>query len=308
MKLTWNHLIVLSCITALLSLPIVRDDYILHIAILFLFYGGLALSWDLLFGYTGLLNFGFAGIIGFGAYVAALMSMKLGISPWLGLFISGITATLVSVPISLVAIRLRGAYMAIATLALGQILQLTIARPLDWITKGYDGLWGIPSLLPSVARTPYYYIILAMVISTVFIKYKLINSTYGLYLRAIREDDVAAQALGINIVKYKLFCFFLSSFLGGIFAGFYAYYIMLLTPDLLGVPVTFEILSYNLLGGSGSISGALIGSFILITLSELLRPLAELRFVLYGAMIMIVVLFWRGGIAGFIRRRFKVSI
>ena len=204
-------------------------------------------------------------------------------------------------------LKVKSHYLAIASLAYGQVLMLLIARPLSPITNGPNGLWGIPSLF-AVERFPYFYAVLALALGAIYLKYKIINSRYGLYLRAIGQNPEAAQALGLHVNKYRTLILMLSSMLSGIFASYYAYYVLLLAPEFLDVGNTFQILVYTLIGGASTISGPLIGSILMVALSEGLRFLGLLRYLIYGLLVVVIITFWRGGIASIIQRLLKVRL
>ena len=295
----------------LLALPLfIEDPYIMNIVILSLLFGVLACSWNLICGYTGIFTFGHQAFFGLGAYVSALLSMKMNLSPWLGLPVGGIAAALVGLLIGLPCLRLRAApYIAITTLAFAEIARI-VCMNLVGLTRGEMGLWGIPAFpdltLPGGLeisfsggdRTGYYYIILfVFVISAALIGW-LMRSYVGLAFRAIREEQDAAVSLGIDRTKYKLLAFIISSFLAGVAGSFYAHYILILTPSsVFSVGVMSEIIAVVLVGGLGTFWGPIIGAFSLTVLLEYLRAFGEYRFMIYGAMLVATIMFMPKGVA-----------
>jgi branched-chain amino acid transport system permease protein len=295
----------------LLVLPLfIEDPYIMNIVILSLLFGVLACSWNLICGYTGIFTFGHQAFFGLGAYVSALLSMKMNLSPWLGLPVGGIAAALVGLLIGLPCLRLRAApYIAITTLAFAEIARI-VCMNLVGLTRGEMGLWGIPAFpdltLPGGLeisfsggdRTGYYYIILIVfVISAALIGW-LMRSYVGLAFRAIREEQDAAVSLGIDRTKYKLLAFIISSFLAGVAGSFYAHYILILTPSsVFSVGVMSEIIAVVLVGGLGTFWGPIIGAFSLTVLLEYLRAFGEYRFMIYGAMLVATIMFMPKGVA-----------
>jgi len=295
----------------LLALPLfIEDPYIMNIVILSLLFGVLACSWNLICGYTGIFTFGHQAFFGLGAYVSALLSMKMNLSPWLGLPVGGIAAALVGLLIGLPCLRLRAApYIAITTLAFAEIARI-VCMNLVGLTRGEMGLWGIPAFpdltLPGGLeisfsggdRTGYYYVILIVfVISAALIGW-LMRSYVGLAFRAIREEQDAAVSLGIDRTKYKLLAFIISSFLAGVAGSFYAHYILILTPSsVFSVGVMSEIIAVVLVGGLGTFWGPIIGAFSLTVLLEYLRAFGEYRFMIYGAMLVATIMFMPKGVA-----------
>jgi len=295
----------------LLVLPLfIEDPYIMNIVILSLLFGVLACSWNLICGYTGIFTFGHQAFFGLGAYVSALLSMKMNLSPWLGLPVGGIAAALVGLLIGLPCLRLRAApYIAITTLAFAEIARI-VCMNLVGLTRGEMGLWGIPAFpdltLPGGLeisfsggdRTGYFYVILLVfVISAALIGW-LMRSYVGLAFRAIREEQDAAVSLGIDRTKYKLLAFIISSFLAGVAGSFYAHYILILTPSsVFSVGVMSEIIAVVLVGGLGTFWGPIIGAFSLTVLLEYLRAFGEYRFMIYGAMLVATIMFMPKGVA-----------
>jgi branched-chain amino acid transport system permease protein len=281
--------------------------------ILIFIYSAWALSWNLLFGQVNQLNFGYMALAGVGAYTSALLAIYFNFSPLLGIFIGGTIATLVALPIGVACLRLGGAYMAIATLAYGEILRLIIARPLEWLTRGYCGLWGIPNL-PSIKmpflgtinftldRRPFYYFTLTTLLLSIFILYKLTKSKIGFIFHMIRRDETAAKCLGIDTIKYKIISWVISSFLAGMFGGIYAHYIQTLTPDILSISLTFELLTMTLIGGFEYFLGPPIGVCFVTLIKEVLRPIEAFRFIIYGLLVVVIIIFFPSGLAGIYKR------
>jgi len=295
----------------LLVLPLfIEDPYIMNIVILSLLFGVLACSWNLICGYTGIFTFGHQAFFGLGAYVSALLSMKMNLSPWLGLPVGGIAAALVGFFIGLPCLRLRAApYIAITTLAFAEIARI-VCMNLVGLTRGEMGLWGIPAfpdlVLPGGVeisfsggdRTGYYYVILLVFVFSAALIGWLMRSYVGLAFRAIREEQDAAISLGIDRTKYKLLSFIISSFLAGIAGSFYAHYILILTPSsVFSVGVMSEIIAVVLVGGLGTFWGPVIGAFSLTVLLEYLRAFGEYRFMIYGAMLVATIMFMPKGVA-----------
>ena len=300
-----------AMVIILLILPVfIQDPYIMNIIILSLLFAVLACSWNLICGYTGIFTFGHQAFFGIGAYVSALLSMKLGLSPWLGLLVGGIAAALIGLFIGLPCLRLRIApYIAITTLAFSEIARI-VCMNLVGLTRGELGLWGIPEF-PDIPlwgdvvisfsggdRTAYYYVILVVFFASLVLIGWMMRSYIGLAFRAIRDEQDAALSLGIDTTRFKLLAFITSSFLAGVAGSFYAHYILILTPtSVFSVGLMTEVIAVTLVGGLGTFWGPVIGAFSLTVLLEYLREFGEYRFMIYGAMLVATIMFMPKGVS-----------
>lgn len=296
-------------ILILLVFPlIIRDSYVLHLVILSLLYAVLSSSWNFICGYTGVFTFGHQGFFGIGAYTSALLAIKMGVSPWIGLLLGGIVASFLSLFIGLPCLRLRSAaYISLTSLGFAEILRL-VCMNLVGLTRGELGLWGIPGLtdlhigswtvsFSGADRTPNYYVMIAIFTITTTLLYRQIRSPKGLALKAIRESQEAAESLGVPITAHKIYAFLLSSFFAGVVGAFYAHYIGILTPtSIFNVGVMVEIVAMTLLGGLGTFAGPIVGAFFLTIGLEYLRSFGEYRFMIYGALLVIIILFMPAGL------------
>jgi branched-chain amino acid transport system permease protein len=297
MNLRQNKWLVLVLILFLLIPVVIRDSYFHHLLILSLIYAILVSSWGILFGFMGVYSFGHQMFFGTGAYISGLLAVHLGFSPWIGLFFGGVGAGLLSLIISWPTFRLRGPYVAIVTLAFAEILRITCSNWVDF-TRGQLGL-SVPPIFHGSGRVQYYYLILFMFVATMIILMKIMKSSFGMVAVSIRESQEAAESVGINIVKYKRLGFILTSFIAGVTGAYYGHYLGILTPaDVLGDKVIFSMLVMILFGGIGTLLGSVLGSFFLTFLGEYLRGLENYRFLIYGLIIILTVLFLPGGLAG----------
>jgi len=300
---------VIGVILLVLVPVFVRDAYILNVLVLALIFSILAASWNLISGYTGILTFGHQAFFGIGAYFSALLAMKVGISPWLGLLIGGIVAAFFGFVIGLPCLRLRAApYIATATLALAEIARVTCMNLVP-LTRGELGLWGIPSLpdftLPLLgevtfgggARISYYYVILAIFIVMMTLFHFIFRSHIGLAFESIRDSQDAAQSLGIHITYYKLLAFTVSAFFAGVAGSFYAHYLLILTPtSVFSIGLMIEIIAMAMVGGIATFMGPVLGSFLLTLGLEYLRFMGEYRFITYGILLVVIILFLPQGL------------
>jgi branched-chain amino acid transport system permease protein len=297
--------------------PIFANPYLLTVLTNILLAAYLGQGWNLLGGNVGLPSFGHAMFFGIGAYTSTLLNLKLGLTPWAGMFIGGFVAVLFAIPIGYLSFRykIKGVFFAMLCLGFAEILRLICAH-IKWIGAEQGIL--IPSRGNSFlqisfeARYPYYYIALLMVIISWVLVAIIDRSKLGAYFKAIRLNEMKADNLGLDIMQYKLFSLVLSAFLVALGGVFYACYILYISPDTtMNVMVSVEMLVVAMVGGSGTVSGPIVGAFVLGSLTEVTRTLfrggyySNLHVIIYGGILMLVALFSREGIMGWIERRFK---
>lgn len=291
----------------LLCLPfMVSSSYLLHIVISISLYCVLALSLNLVTGFAGQLSFGHAAFYGIGAYTGALVMLNLRLPFWLALIVSALVAALFGLLLGLPTLRLRGDYLAIVTLGFGEIVRLVLV---NWssLTRGPKGLPGIPA--PVVfgyrfsGRVPYYYLVLSMVVVTVFIVHRITTSGPGMAMMCIKNDEVAAESIGIYPIKIKLMSFMLSAALAGVAGTFYASYISFISPDTFLYNDSVTILAMVVLGGLSSIPGSIVGAVVLSIVPEILRSVSDYRMILYGALMVFMMIYRPEGFWGISHRR-----
>src|SRR5215472_8679255 len=266
----------------------------------------LALGLDFFLGYTGQLNLGHSAFYGLGAYVSTLLIVKLG-APFWGAFVAGVVfAGLAGIFLSLFAVRLRGHYLAIASLGFAVIVYQIL---LNWIslTQGPLGIYGIappPALVIGGVviadfrnLTAFFYLVAGFAFLSYILLSQLVRSPIGETLTAIREDEVSAASLGINGTAWKVFAFGVGSAIAGAAGCFYASFVGTLVPDAFFISEAFNILAMVIVGGMGTLIGPVFGAILLTVLPEVLRSFGDLRLVVYGAALTFVVLFMPGGLA-----------
>jgi len=300
-----EFLTLLTILVILIVLPIfVRSLYILHVLIMALIWGVVAINWDFLMGYAGIFTFGQFAFFAFGAYGSGMITKYLGISPWIGILIGGAIAGLVGIGIGAPCLRLKGAYVALLTFALHLILS-PIIKVTRSLTGGTTGLLGIPTLCigryvfsSSVQKILWYYTILIVSFSIFFAICKIINSPFGKSFIALRDSEDMAKSLGVNEYKCKILVFAISAFFTGIIGAFYAHYVSIISPKMLGLDIFLLVMVMLVVGGMGRFPGALIGAFVVYFLSEALRPLGRYRLVVFGAIAVLSVVFMPQGLMG----------
>jgi len=283
---------------------IVENPYYLRVLTLASIFVVFAVSWDLLSGYCGQINFGHALFFGVGAYSSALMFKYLGWSPWATIPIGALVATLAGIVTCLPALRLRGPYLSLLTLAF-PIMLLALISAFKDVTGGEYGIWGLPSLAGS--RVSEYYICFMVMSVVLFIMWKLTGTRIGLMFHAIREDEIAARVLGINTIRYKLLAFAIGGLVAGIAGGFYVHVLRIAGPSTLALTMSFQAVIWVVFGGITSIYGAVVGVYILYPLGELSRGtlIAEYRFLILPILVILVLLFMPEGIAVWIRGKLE---
>lgn len=275
--------------------------YLVNIGILCGIFTVLCLSLNLITGYMGQVTLGHAAFYGIGAYTAAILSTRLGWGFLATMAAAAIISALFGILLGMPTLRLSGNYLAIATMAFGEIARLV---ELNWVglTRGPLGIPAIPS--PSLFGITFddvrgkYYIVLILVILTVIVIHNLINSRPGRCLLAIKGDSLAAEAMGINVFRYKIMCFAVSAAIAGLAGGFYAHYMTFIDPTSFAGDTSTQILSMAILGGLGSIPGSILGAVTLTALPELLRDLMDYRQIIYGAILVFMVLVKSDGLLG----------
>ncbi|HBZ12019.1 MAG TPA: branched-chain amino acid ABC transporter permease [Bacillus bacterium] len=284
----------------------ITNPYFMYVLNLILIYIILALGLDLIVGYTGQVSVGHGAFFGVGAYLSAVLSTKLGYSFWLTLPLSIIFTAIVGLIIGYIGLKLVEEYLVMATLAFGTILWLIF---LNWsdMTGGPMGISGIPSPPPIGFGTfkltfeeygNYYPLFLIFVLLAIFVSRLLMESGFGRACNAIRDDELAAQAMGIPVFKTKVMVFTISTAFCGAAGSLYAHFLHVVSPETFGFSMSVTILTMVMIGGQGTITGAIIGASLLTVFSEALRATPELRMVVYGFLIVIMIMFFPRGIMG----------
>jgi len=265
------------------------NPYYIQVLMLLGIYLIAALGLHLITGVTGQLSFGHAAFMSVGAYGAALINLHLDLPFLICLLAGGLLAALAGVFVGFPSMRLAGDYLGIATLGFGEILRVVFMN-LE-ITGGARGLAGIP-------RETSLLTIYVLVILTIFALHRLQNSRFGRALVAIREDEIAAECMGIKSLWYKVGAFAIGSFFAGIAGGLYAHLLQYLNPGDFGFARSFELLCFVVLGGLGSIPGTVLGTTILTLAPEVLRFSSEYRMMMYGLLMVIMMIFRPRGLLG----------
>lgn len=275
-------------------------------------YAVLGLSLNLIVGHAGLFNLGHAAFYAVGAYTAAILNTRFGIPILWLLPVCGLTAALFAAAIARPVVHLRGDYLCIVTIGVGEIVRIALINDVFGITGGPNGIFGIsrPSIFGYVIKRPhqFFYLIWGFVAITVFLFYRLEqHSRFGRALNYLRGDDVAAEGSGIDTAHYKLAAFVLGAFWAGMVGNIYAAKMMLISPESFSFWESVLMFMIVILGGSGSIPGMILGAFLVIGLPELFREFASARMLIYGAAMVVMMIFRTEGLLPPRPRKFPLS-
>ncbi|WP_257351689.1 branched-chain amino acid ABC transporter permease [Pseudalkalibacillus decolorationis] len=257
---------------------------------------------NLLAGYTGYLSLAHAGFFAVGAYSLGILTVKAGINYWAALVLACLITSFIGLLIGLIALRTKEHFFAIYTLCVGYILYLVIY---NWesITGGVRGLIGIPApsnIGPISFQNPLsqYYLVLFFLLFTILMMYRIVHSLSGRTFIAIRNSEELAQTIGISTMKNKLVVLVLSTFFAGLAGALYASFIRFIGPDIGYITITFDLLMYLLVGGIGTLAGPIVGTLLLVWVSQYLQFLQDYRMLIFGPLLTLIIIFYPRGIVG----------
>lgn len=308
-----RQLIVAVVVFALIALVprLVSDVYLMNVLILTLLFAALSQSWNLLGGYCGQVSLGHALYFGIGAYATSLLYVKFGITPWGGLLAGGIIAALIALALGYPSFRLKGHYFSIATIVIAEI-GLLLFHNWDYAGAALGIQWPFTpdswwTLQFARDKAPYFYLVLGLFAVTWLVTFVIVESKWGYWWRAVKDNAEAAESLGVTIFHSKMAAAAISAFFTAIGGGFYAAFVSYIDPDSV-MHFRFSLLMAlpAVLGGVGSLWGPAVGALILIPLAEFSRSYlggsgSGLDLVIYGGLIMIVSLTRPEGILSFIK-------
>ena len=319
MKARWAWVSGAAALALAVIAPSLLENHHIHVLIQILLFAYVSYCWNILGGFAGQLSFGHGLFMAVGAYTSTLLLLKLGISPWLGMIAGGLLAAALGLFIGFLSFRygIKGTYFSLVTLAFTEIGRIVALN-----TEAIGGAMGlyIPiktndfMQLKFVEKSHYYYVMLGFLLLVMAVTAWLQHSKTGHRLVAIRENEDAAQALGINLLRYKLFATALSAFLTAMGGTLFAHYVTFIDPNtLLNMSMALEITIYAIVGGVGTLFGPLIGAVFLVPIAETIRATlgksyAGIHLVVYGAVLMAVILFARDGLMGVFRNRFDSAV
>jgi branched-chain amino acid transport system permease protein len=283
---------------AVVAIPPFLGGYVQHVLILVMMWITMATAWNLLGGYCGQVSFGHAVFFGLGAYGGGFLYLHWGMSPWWGMIAGPLLAVIIGILIGSITFRLRGAYFALSMLALGETFRIIF---INWepVTGGAVGVnfsrtWGAEKL-------PYYYIALAIATLSVYVVYRLRHSKYGYYFVSIREDQDAAEGLGIPTTRYKLYALIPSAFFTGLAGAVFLNYIAYIEPEVVFnlSAISIMMILAVMLGGAGTLWGPVLGAAIYTLLSEALRAaIGPTAYLVFPIIACLIIMFLPDGIIG----------
>ena len=271
------------------------NPYWMHVAIIAMYYGILASSWSLLAGSVGLFSLGHMAFAAIGAYTSALLVKWFGIPIPLGMVAGILMCGALGALIGWVCLRMTGPYLAIFTLGFSEIVRITIATE-DGVTSGMAGLHTDPLIAGAATRLPYFYAAFALLALSLLLMGVLVRSRWGLFLRAIREDEQAAAASGVAVARFRILAFAIASAIAGLAGGFYAHYIPIITPSMGDLNEMAKLVVMTVIGGMERLPTAVGGAVVVEFLLEELRDYGQWRLPLFGVILLLTMRFARNGL------------
>jgi branched-chain amino acid transport system permease protein len=311
-RVSWFELLLLLACIGVVAAQLPQN--LRDVAVLSFLFAAVAIAWNIAGGYAGLISFGHAAFFGVGAYTSTILFLRYGITPWIGLWIGGVIAGAFGAVLALICARLRGPFFILSTLAAAEVVRIAA---LNWValTNGPEGM----SILPVASaanmvfdsKTVYAALMLGFLVICYALTKALEASRWGYYLFAVRDDEEAARAAGINPLLVRTGAMTASAAMTGIGGSLFAQYYLYLDPTFLISPeLSFQFALLPAVGGLGTAIGPVLGSFLITPLSELLRAhlghaAAGLHLVIYSAGLILVMLYFPGGIAAALNRLFR---
>ncbi len=306
---TWAKAVLVVVICAA---PLFADSqYIRSIAVLTLLYAYLALSWNVLGGIAGQLSLGHAAYFGIGAYTSSWLFIKLGLTPWIGMWVGAAFAAVAALIIGMSCLRLRGAYFALATIAASMVIKVLVENA-DSLLGGPRGmevtlLRDAPWQFQHTRKEFYYAVALVFVALAMYVNFRILGSRLGYYLAAVRNDQDAALALGVRTTRYKLFAAAISAGMTALGGTFYAQFVLFISPEkVFGSHLSVVIAVLCIIGGRGTLWGPLLGALLLLPGEEIARAISGgivgVDMMLYGLILMIVIRWEPQGLMAIIER------
>ncbi len=299
----WIMVIILAVLLLTAPLYLGNSPYQMSVITGAFFYVILASSWALLAGIAGQFSFAHMAFVGIGAYTTGLLGSYLGATPLQGIIAGTLLAGLVGFIIGLLCLRLRAAYLALFTIAFSEIFRIILLTEFRF-TGGSNGL-QLEKLWSDITGTQEYYVMVLLLVGTMVLMYWLASSRFGMFVRAMREDQEAAAAMGVDVVRYKVMIFVITSLIVGLAGAVFYHQIGIVTPNIMELLQMSLVIAMAVIGGMESLFGAAVGAFVSRVTLELLREinlfgyqieLGAWRFAVFGVILMLTLRFWRNGL------------
>lgn len=298
-------------VLVILAPQIIGDGYLMNVMVFVGIHTILAVALNLLLGYAGQISLGHAGFFGLGAYMSGVLTATYGFNPWIVMPVSAATVGAIAFLVGLPILKLKGHYLAMATLGLGIIIYIVFNETVD-LTGGPSGLSGIPNLaignLVFDSDLKNYYLIWGFTLAVILLSVNLANSRIGRALRAVHDSEVAARVAGVNVRILKVQIFAMSAVISSIAGSLYAHTMTFISPASFGFNFSVELLTMVVIGGLASVYGSFLGAALLTLLPEFLRAAHDYDIIIYGALLVIMVMFMPGGLVRGIPDLFKKLI
>jgi len=285
---------------ALLVIPFsLRESYLLNVMVFIGIHTMLAVALNLLMGYAGQISLGHAAFFGMGAYISGIFTTRFGLDPWLVIIMAALCAAAIAFAMGFPILKLKGHYLAMATLGFGIIIYIIFNETVNW-TGGPSGLSGIPNL--KIGELVFdndfhnYYLVWIITLGVMLLSINLSQSRIGRALRAVHDSEVAARVMGINAWVLKVQIFTVSAFISAMAGSLYAHTMTFVAPASFGFNFSVELVTMVVVGGLGSIYGSFLGAAILTTLPEFLRVFEDFDIIIYGLMRIVITMFMPGGL------------
>ena len=300
-------LVVVSLVVALVYPLVMPNDYLVYTMAKAYIFAIATLGLNLILGYTGHLNLGHAAFMAIGAYTVGILTVDHGVPFWIAFLLAGIVTSALGFVAGIISLRLKHHYFSIFTLCVGIIVWLVIQK-WDGLTHGVVGIIGIPAPPPIGPisfenTTAQYYLILCFLILALVIMDRIVHSLHGRAFMAIRNGEPLAEALGVPLMRTKVLSFVISTAYAGYAGALYAGFVRFLDPNIASETVAFDMIAYILVGGIGTLSGPVVGAILLTWATQSLQFLADYRLLVFGAMLILLVMFMPRGIIGTIKAR-----
>ena len=301
-----QHFVIGLVALLLLVFPLISSDpHVLHLMILWLLWSIVTTSWAVVLGFLGIFHFAQIAFYGIGAYSSALLTMKVGVSPLVGILCGGVMAAVISLGLSLPALRLKGPYIAVVSFGFSECIRISTTNLK--FTGAELGLWGVPPLWPGCGKVAFYYIILAVFSLVVGFLYVLLTSKFGLAIRAMKQSQISSDSIGIEIYKIKISFFFVSAFFAGVGGGMLVHYMSGVSPEIYNISHMVDVMVMGLVGGLNSVFGPMVGAAIVFFSLENLRIIQDFRFMIYAVGMILIMMFKPGGVYSIVSRFFEKS-
>ena len=306
----------LALVAVVAVLPnLFKGSYLMNVLVFVGINTMLAVALNLLLGYAGQISLGQAGFFGLGAYLSGILTTTYGINPWLGIIIAAAIVGCIAFFIGFPVLKLKGHYLAMATLGLGIIIYIVFNEAVSF-TGGPSGLSGIPSLslggFVFDSDVKNYFLIWGVTLLMILLSLNLVHSRIGRALRSIHDSEVAARVMGVNARMLKVQIFTLSACVSAVAGSFYAHTMSFIAPASFGFNFSVELVTMVIIGGLASIYGSLLGAVLLTLLPEILRAFQDYDIVIYGFLLIVMTMFMPGGLVkgipavfGSLRRRWR---